>query len=70
MQSVVVCCIISDIFDITSNLIKIIKRTEGNLLGFCTGHAACSKTSPMSSTYPGSCKSCFLANQFLAGKFP
>ena len=60
MQSVVVCCIISDI--------KIIKLTEGNLRVFCRDHAACSKASPMSSTYPGSCKSCFSRKPVFGGK--
>ena len=60
MQSVVICCII---YPTSSTLLKIswkiIKWTEGNLWVFCTEHAACSKASPTSSTFPGSCKICF-----------
>ena len=47
---------------------KINKRTEGNLWVFCRDNAACSKTSPMSSTYPGSCKSCFSRKPVFGGK--
>ena len=68
MQSVVICCIISNIFNITENLIKIIKLTEDNLWVFCRDHAACSKASLTSSTYPGSCKSCFSHKPVFGGK--
>ena len=47
---------------------KINKRTEGNLQVFCRDHAACSKTSLMSLTYPGSCKSCFSRKPVFGGK--
>ena len=35
---------------------------------FCRDHAACSKASPMSLTYPGSCKSCFSRKPVFGGK--
>ena len=56
----------------SSTLLKfswnIIKRIYNIIRITCTDHAACSNVSSTSSTYPGSCKSCFSRKPVFGGK--